>query len=375
MDVLLLGYYGRGNFGDDVLLKVTHALVKRAWPRCALFARCSGDAPGYVPRLLGDPSLTVLPYAAGRRFDVIVHGGGGTFFDFAVGSGLDAVVNLLVRSGGGALYARAEGWARALLGRPRDTARVRIGWGIGVGTFTRSSRALRHKVQPLLDFDGLMVRDEESLRNLKALGLSVSAERGSDVAFLHELWSARRPRRAPSPGGRRRLGIVLRDWGGGGRNPAHARAVVETAHALACRYDITFLLLDAADRETAALVREWPVVAWDPHAASLEEFATAVASVDLLLTSRAHGAICGAALGVPSALIDIEPKLRAVHDMLPRSTRIVSASPAADELLRTLDELSGLDPSVLASEVASNRALAAASVARLVALAKGVVDA
>lgn len=377
MDVLLQGYYGRGNFGDDVLLKVTHALVKRAWPDSVVFTRCAGSAHGYVPAMLGDASVTVLPYSRGRHFDVIVHGGGGTFFDFAKGSPLDALLNRFVLCGGGAAYRRMEMWARSLAARPPDTATVRIGWGIGVGTFTLSSRLLRHRVPTLLDFDGLMVRDAASLRNLDALGISVPAEHGTDIAFLDELWAPALPsdRTGAPDRQRRRVGIVLRDWRDAGA-PSHARSIVDAAHGLAQQYDVTFLLLDAtADVDTAALTQGWPVVVWDPHASSFGEFSSALGSHDVLITSRAHGAICGAVLGVPSVLIDIEPKLRTVHDMLPRSTRLVPAQPTSAELLEALHELSSIDRSVLAAEVSANHAVAARSTARLIALATGAVHA
>jgi polysaccharide pyruvyl transferase WcaK-like protein len=324
-----------------------------------------------------DASVTVLPHSRGRHFDLIVHGGGGTYFDFAEGSSLDALLNRFVLSGGGALYRRVDGWARALAARPRDSAKVRIGWGLGIGTFTRSSRQLRHKLPTLLDFDGLMVRDEQSIRNLDRLGVSVPAERGTDIAFLHDLWTsplqngAREPREAR----RARVGVVLRDWPDD-QAPPHGRCVVDAAPALARRYDLTFVSFDAtADVRTASLTRPWPRVAWDPHESSISEFSSTLRQFDVLISSRAHGAICGAVLDVPSVLIEIEPKMRAVHDMLPRSTRLAPARPSSEELMEAVQELLALDPSVVASEVAANRAVAARSVARLLALAKGAVDA
>ncbi len=74
------------------------------------------------------------------------------------------------------------------------------------------------------------------------------------------------------------------------------------------------------------------------------------------MSSRAHGVICGAVLGIPSVLIEIEPKLRTIHEMLPQSTVLHPPDELSlQALLRAIDAMLECEKSVLFAEVEHNR--------------------
>jgi len=75
--VLLVGYYGKGNFGDDVLLRVTHRIVTGKLPQARIYILVDGSNGDYVNNMLGD--VTLLAPGRHGHFDWIVHGGGGCF--------------------------------------------------------------------------------------------------------------------------------------------------------------------------------------------------------------------------------------------------------------------------------------------------------
>jgi polysaccharide pyruvyl transferase WcaK-like protein len=100
-----------------------------------------------------------------------------------------------------------------------------------------------------------------------------------------------------------------------------------------------------ADPQVLALCNGYRAHVWSPQSTTLDEYCFRLAELDVVVTSRAHGAICAAVLGVPSLILDIEPKLRTIHDLLPRATRLV---PSSAELLKTwlprLAELLSVSP-------------------------------
>lgn len=352
--ILLVGYYGKGNFGDDVLLKVTHSLVKQALPLAELSVITDGDDSDYVASMLGD--VRVLKPGRHGRFDVIVHGGGGVFFDFGTHGMQQKIFEKLAFALGMRTYLIAEKMLRILVGKPRTSATRRIGMGIGVGTYACGSPKLRENLPTLADFAALWVRDDQSVTNLKRFHSILRAEviEGSDLAFLAEYWMPSLTTRAPTA--KPRLGVVLRDW-----NAADEASYGVALAALAVHYTITGFIFDArADPRMQALLRPYHVQIWRPQQMDMAEFAAALAAQEVLLTSRFHGAICGACLGVPSVILDIEPKLAQVHAMLPHASRLVSAQDTT-RWERVLEEVRGIPQSAIAADVEANRRMSEAA--------------
>lgn len=323
--IVLVGYYGRGNFGDDVLLKVTHGILRECYPRAAFTVFVSGQRGGYLMRML-EGEVTVQSPTRLRHVDLIVHGGGGVLFDFRAHGPRARALEWVVRRVGFPAYVRLEQLLRALVRRPRMTASCRVGLGIGVGSFTPGSPKLREALPVLAEMDLLWVRDQESLTHLEpfasVLPQSAIIE-GSDLAFLTKHWM---PEPSPpadppaAPGAKPRLGVILRDWPDtlGGMRSSKLAPVL--AH-LAERYALTGFVFEAeGDPETIAAFAPYPCHVWQPETMTMAAFCELLRGQDVLLTSRAHGAICGACLGVPSAILTIEPKLRQVRAMLPEST-------------------------------------------------------
>lgn len=351
--VLLMGYYGKGNFGDDVLLCVAHALLRARYPNAQFSVVVDGPHGDYVKQMLGE--VTLLPSGRHGHFDLIAHGGGGVFFDFSA-YGLGArLKEYALRAMGFRRYVALEKWARKLLHKPRTSADLRVGFGIGVGTYSTGSPRLRERLPVLADFRALWVRDEESIRNLRRFEQVMRGEviRGSDLAFLTQHWlgeaTIEKPPRATKP----RLGIALRDW------PVTAGGLEESAlKALltewSCDYEISGFILDAqADPMLHRQLAGYPIHIWQPQQMGLNDFAKALAVQDVLLTSRAHAAICGACVGTPSVIVAIEPKLQQVASMLARSTVQVAAG-APETWRAAIEAALAISPQAIAGDVAAN---------------------
>jgi polysaccharide pyruvyl transferase WcaK-like protein len=364
LKVLLTGYYGRANFGDDILLLVSYALARRQWPEARIAIRCHAPVGDYFGKLLGDDGFEVVRPGEYCRYDVEILGGGGLFFDFAAGSGARRALNWILSRAGSRPYALLVSSLRRMA-RRSDATRVRVGWGVGVGRYAHGSHRLRHDLPKLATLDALMVRDAQSAGNLAGLGLSLRTIVGSDIAFIRELWAPRPLRAEREAGdGRQRLGLVLRDW------PPDASAylarVRELLPELARRFRVSFFLMDeGTDHASRELAQGFETHVWRPQATSVEAFSAALSAQDVLFTSRAHGAICGAVLGVPSLLVPLEPKLATVHAMLPGSTVLADAQLAPGPVLRALEQLAGEGRVPSEGEAEANRAAALAGVAEI----------
>lgn len=367
--VIIVGYYGRGNFGDDVLLSVTAAVLRRWLPAARLHVLSAAPDPSYVRSMLGG-DVALVGYGERDHFDLVVHGGGGTFFDYGNYGFRDRSIGRLVDFIGYRRFVAAEHTMRALTARPRLDGKMRLGLGVGVGSYTAGSAKLRNSLPALLGFTYLGVRDPTSLANLEHLGLAEPARLGADLAFLSEYWLTDLPKPQQSSA-RPRLGIVLRDWPAPGAADPLREALLAFLPELALHYEINFLTFEA-DHDPAtikAVKGTWPHRIWRPrNGDSIGAFAAELGRQQLLVTSRAHGAICGAVLGIPSLIIDIEPKLRTVHEMLPNATRLVSPDPRGlGEWPSHLQALRSIEPAAIAADVANNRARAGRMVSEALA--------
>lgn len=345
MKVLLVGFYGHGNFGDDILFKVVFGFVLRHWPDADVAVQTEADQPQYLQALVGRSLRFVGPGQSGV-FDLILHGGGGNFFDFSEGSWIDGYLNQVARRVGYRRFADARALVRQWLGRASVRGGLRVGVGLGVGEYAADSRRLRWHLETLHDFDWLAVRDAKSARGLRSLQVGTPIDVSTDLAFATALWL---PEVKPVSSASGRIVAVLRSWSLQDGIELQRRTI-ETLDRHAG--DVVYLLLDEMGD---AAVREFlggrSVVVY--RAGHFEAVLDLMRGATAIISARAHGGIVGAILGKPTVLAPIEPKLHAIHQMLPKSTILLkNASPKGLEA--SLQQALQLDPVLARSEVDAN---------------------
>jgi polysaccharide pyruvyl transferase WcaK-like protein len=192
------------------------------------------------------------------------------------------------------------------------------------------------------------------------VGVGDRVRLGSDLAFLHECWAPAAAPRVPVPGALR-VGVVPRGWKGEA-GAAVVSALIDAARALPSDLAVRWFLFDAHDDAAVrARLGDDDVRVWDPRE-GLARYAAALADVDVLVTARAHGAICGAILGVPSLIAPIEPKLDTIHAMLPGASRMLPASVDGAALADAARAAARTPAGDIAADVARNRAAIATHV-------------
>lgn len=365
MRILLQGYYGRGNWGDDLLMLISFNILRKNYPNAAIEILTADRPRPYIHTILGE-KVPLLMQGHHGHYDMIVHGGGGVFFDFNLQPLHRKLVESIVLLLGHRMFIRAETWLRRRLGTPRTSAPLRIALGVGVGTFTAGSPVLPNALSAFSGMSAMWVRDVHSQRNLARFSdvLNAAVILGSDMVFMRGYWLLPRLDPKPTPAAKPRIGVVLRDEHG--LDASALEAVANTLQELMPHYDLTLFFFEAeADARLIAALQSFSPVVWEPDSMQLSHFAELLSAQDVIVTSRAHGAICAACLGIPSIIIEIEPKLRRVHEMLPRSSSLLPLASLHSELQPLIERALQTDAALIAEDVAHNQALSETALAAL----------
>lgn len=355
IDIVILGYFGKHNFGDDILMCVAYGLAKSIKKDARIGIRLSGEDRYIAKMLIGD--ITFIPFGTRNKHALVIHGGGGTFFDFDSYRFFERINNYMLFFGGIKSYLFIDSILRRCLRKQRLSGEKRIGIGLGIGTFSKGSRKLREALPILSDFDALWVRDRSSVDNLSYLGVTPPTVLGSDLAFLHEYWCP--PHlfmcKMNTQRNRPKIGLILRDWPS--QDGEQLSSVFRPAlDRLRADYDITVVSLDEnTDQVTLKSLGDYPQKIWQPEQEDIGIFCERLVDFDVFLTARAHGAICGACLGRPSVILAIEPKLETVHDMLKQSSVLVVKPFKEERLSEALQQALSISMAAIRQDVMTNR--------------------
>jgi len=329
--LVIKGWYGMKNFGDDLLLAaLTNALRGSVNPRIVLWCR----KRGYLRRIA--PEVRILePWTHLQQPVALLWGGGTQFFTFADSAKQwYNVDNLLSVLRGRKRLARAPVTATHLLLRRLEAVRLqRVVWrgaiGVGVGPFREVNKQMEEQLRTLRSMDWVAVRDEESLQMCIRYGVQ-KVTLGADLAFLHPLVGERaicRGKVTIIP----RVSPMDKDW-----------AIWEGALLKALRSlggdSLQVVALCERDYATAGSLSTRlgaSFICWNPEVISIEEMIECLASARLVVSARYHGALIAAAAGVPTLVLGLEQKLESLGRQL--NNVVVCHSPA--ELLQTLRHL------------------------------------
>lgn len=296
--VLISGYYGFDNLGDEAVLG-------------GLLAGLRADAPSVTPLVLSaNPARTEALHqveavprmqpqalrAAFARADMLLSGGGSLLQD--------------VTSLQSALYYLGVLWWAQRLGLPTMVI------GQGLGPLTRMvTRAVARQV--LNRVNAITVRDAASATFLAELGVTVPpVEVTADLAYLLEpeptervgsWWTAHMPSNRPV------IAVALRAWQDG-KAPARYTAIADGLAALAAHSGALLLFIPLHhDRDLPFAVE---MAGWTPAESRVLELALTPGEMldflhrtDLVVAMRLHALILAARCGVPALGIAYDPKV------------------------------------------------------------------
>lgn len=339
--IILKGFYGFGNFGDDILMLTTYRLTKEIFPKHEIIICSESKNASYIAGLL-ENSVQIIDNDTTIKAEWIIHGGGGVFFDFKKGEAKFRWLNKAIHGMGYAFFRKSYDLYRKLKGYKGTQATFRAGLGIGIGTYTASSSKFYIDILSLSDFDFLLVRDAESLRYINEFNFNYPVYCASDMAFLHELWNLKQE--VFKKNKNNVIGFVLRDWIFD--DNAYLETLLKVALQLSKQgYDLKFYSFDKTSDLcfVKEFTKHFSILVWDPHQMNIPNFLREMSECSLMISSRAHGAIVSACLGIPVICLGIEPKLTEIFNMISNSAIFIQPILEEQILLAVQDALQNID--------------------------------
>jgi polysaccharide pyruvyl transferase CsaB len=341
--VVLAGWYGAANFGDEMLLATIAGWVREAGGVPVAISVHPGytrDASGIVAVGFADLAQIVEAMIGA---DLFVLGGGGLFQDY---DRLDDASMARFPALDATRYAQYFHLARQL-GLPT----VALAQGVGP-LRSGASRAVAAEV--FRSADRISVRDAASAELLSAIGVARSVPVAPDPAWTYPAGTASTDLAAlfPALRGRKLLGINLRQW------PFDPTWESEFAAAFDVPDDWASVWIDfqrapspdgtklrgdeIASRMVARLAGRGVHVAFNPP--RMDEALAALASCDAVVAMRYHGVLAAHCAGKPVVAVEYDSKVSALGDTLGVSGDVrIGLSEIRTRLARAISAVTGPD--------------------------------
>jgi polysaccharide pyruvyl transferase WcaK-like protein len=346
MRILLKGYYGFGNFGDDILMLTSYCFLKEKFPSAeiSVFSNFTENLAAYnrhknynqyVFEILGD-NVPLIDWTYTGHFDLIFNGGGGVFFDAKSGGILYRVLNFFLGTIGAKQAFQLEKFLRFIFKKPSGiTFKKQIGVGIGIGPHTPGSILFGRHLSSIGSFDTLIVRDQKSFDSLRDLKFNGQKYLFTDLAFLVDSWRPQILKEKKTKTYEGKIGIVLQDFD---INQPDKFAVIK--EFVAKLKDVTFFSMDK--NHDQKFIEEFSgnnLIVWEPDKMKMFDFMKSLSDQDVLFSARAHGAIIGAALGVIPVCLGVSQKLIEVSKYFPKGGKLVGDPFSSDTLYSCLETI------------------------------------
>ncbi len=328
-DVLLSGYYGFGNAGDEAILEAAVFALKNHGLQVAVLTHTPEKTKlDFQVETYHRKNFSQVLRAI-QRSKLILSGGGGLFQDTTSFKSL--------------LYYLRIPFVAKLLGKKT----MIFAQGIGPISSTLGRYFTRMVSNHFID--KITVRDEPSKLLLKSLGVRKSIEVTADLAFLfplpqEEARNEARLRWSLPEGSKALFGLVIRHWPG---IEASIPSLTKSISAFATNQQalpVLFPFQASRDKELTQLLSHSLAV---PHVTILDaltpsELLSVISNLELLVAMRYHAILFAARSHVPSIAISYDDKVRNLAESL--------ACPTL-----TLDELSSHNLADTLSQIWQNR--------------------
>lgn len=346
--VLLAGYFGAGNLGDEAILASTLAQLRDALGEAFLPVVAAYD-PAWIRAFHGEVEtvdvwdIRALAAAVGRS-DLVVWGGGGLLQDHWY---VPAEELLLDARGGVPAHLRVP-----LLAVLKGVPCMMYGQGVGPLSHPESRRAAALVCSALA---AITVRDQASAELLRDCGVrgvqvTVSADPALATVPSSEATALALLQAAGLDQGRRPLvAVTPRIPPDGSRHWVEPLLAALRSSVLDNGGAVAFVAFDHRPEGDEALCRELAEGLGGPPGAAAfasvlqpADCTALLGACDAVVATRLHGLVLAAVAGTPAVALDYDPKVRAFAEELGGAVSVIP--------------LTGLDADRLASEIGDTMA-------------------
>lgn len=328
MKVLLIGYYGFQNFGDDLLMKLSLDRLRHNPAIKHLGVTCLPTGIEYAKSLV--PYVDRFEDVDNRgkyiqKYDVIIFGGGGTFFEY--------------RKDLSRLFAFKKWFSDFRhFSLPKISGSRFASIGLGLGPFADSAGAAI-SLNRLKHHSIVFVRDSVSLKLAQAHHLN--AVLSHDLSFLdYDNISALRIQTDQAKPCKRC--VVVRNFKYGTSKNRYIDTLLDWARrSRESKEQIDWLSFQPQyDAPVISAVENagFRVWRWDPHSMEIQDAYQKIAESSSMVTTRMHGTYVAGMLGIPCVSIGLHPKLEIASNYFENSTAL-SSEPSLSELEGAIAEV------------------------------------
>jgi len=342
------GAYGPGNIGDDILMVSTYRSLRKVFDSDEIYIGVEDTELGRT--ILPEANFIHIkkPFSA----EVVILGGGGQFFSFTPPASKPEslprrVINIAKRQSGMVdtftrVLMKAQGAYDNLYFSKNVAA-----YCIGLGPFESEGKNLDRTKNILPRLSYISVRESTSAALYQDFVPEKAAKVYTDPSFNRRLWND-----SVGPGSIARNGseseddfvtFIVRDWPHSERGQQFLTAMFDAAAILRNKGErVRFVgLYKDRDAHLVSRARDFDWLFWEVDGTSPGTFISDLCRTSkAIVSARAHGVMLAAAFDTPSIAIEIEPKLREIHGMLPTGTRLVN-EPSAELILSEVRDLPG----------------------------------
>lgn len=316
--ILLVGYSGYANFGDDLLLYQAYEELKEL-AKVSIWTNVPREDAAYLESWF--PRATIihsqrLGWSVFRQYNGVIYIGGGVFFDYIRPYPLKKYLKKRVACFRDYTLANMSGVRFA-------------GIGIGLGPFL-SARAKKINSACLANFDFVSVRDLDSWTIAKAYDLKTIFHKGFDLSFysIGFLGTTSSSCRQPS----RSILIVPRKFPHGTNGEVYHETLIRWCIAQQQAYANVLVFGFQRNHDEPILKRYaeagLPTKMWNPSVMEISDVFALFASQNIVISARMHGVYLAGFVGTPCIGINVHPKIKDAASIFERA---VSIEPAFTE--------------------------------------------
>ena len=295
--VLLVGYSGHKNFGDDLLLAQAYNELKKL-SQVSIWTDVIGSDSSYLKVWFPDATIIrskKLGIEIFRNFDRVLYFGGGVFFDYK-----HQYPQLLFLK---KLLSILKNYHLSKLYRIRFA-----GIGIGLGPF-QSKKALFLTKFLLQSFDFIGIRDDVSNNYLIQAGLKEKAVLGYDLSFFQNDKYCAEP-----PSNVKQILICPRSFPHDSEKDNYHKLLIEWAKTKESQ-GIKVLIYGFQPGNDKEVLLNYQMGGldtrcWNPEKEKIEDVFKLFQDQDLIISARMHGVYVAGLVNRPFIGIDVHPKVR-----------------------------------------------------------------
>lgn len=346
--IIIRGGYGLSNFGDDALMVTIYNHISQITNQSKITLLCK--KVGYIEKLL--PEAKVINYnkikdSSLNGCSTLVYGGGTQFYSFERKKEnkitklflypRKTLNNLVVKI-------RKKIWGSKYIENKFAIAEhfdniILI--GIGLGPFQASNSRIEEKTKLLLNRARYVsVRDEFALNKCEEWGVP-NYTYTPDICYSFKSPFLETYKNASNAV--RKIGVIVRDWAHDEKGEQYYTTLCKSVELLRAEgFDVKFIIFDQdSDLFWLKLLKkqESSFLAWNPNKHSIDGFLEELSNFDLFITARFHGAVFASLLGKPFITVEVEQKLRMIHESFPQGSACWKQGFDTTELLEFVKDM------------------------------------